>query len=71
MTGHIIPNVLPDDEADISAELEGVEEADQDRRRAAKDEDPPDRIRLPHNLAVGVSVAVYAKHSSVRTHSDT
>ena len=41
MTGHIIPNVLPDDEADISAELEGTEEADQDRRRAAKDEDPP------------------------------
>ena len=41
VTGHIIPNVLPDDEADISAELEGVEEADQDRRRAAKDEDPP------------------------------
>jgi hypothetical protein len=36
---------LPDDEADISAELtkEGVEEADQDRRRAAKDEDPPRR----------------------------
>jgi hypothetical protein len=33
---------LPDDDADISAELteEGVEEADQDRRRAAKDEDP-------------------------------
>jgi hypothetical protein len=43
VTGHIVPNVLPDDEADISAELtnEGVEEADQDRRRAAKDEDPP------------------------------
>jgi hypothetical protein len=43
MTGHLVPNVLPDDEADISAELtkEGVEEADQDRRRAAKDEDPP------------------------------
>ena len=43
MTGHLVPNFLPDDEADISAELtkEGVEEADQDRRRAAKDEDPP------------------------------
>jgi hypothetical protein len=43
MTGHIVPNVLADDEAGISAELtkEGVEEADQDRRRAAKDEDPP------------------------------
>ena len=43
VTGHIVPNVLPDDEADISAELtkEGMEEADQDRRRASKDEDPP------------------------------
>ena len=32
---------LPDDEADVDAELteEGVAEADQDRRRAAKDED--------------------------------
>ena len=41
--GHLVPNVLPDDEADISAELtkEGMEEADQDRRRASKDEDPP------------------------------
>ena len=43
LTGHLVPNSLLDDEADISAELteEGVEEADQDRRRAAKDEDPP------------------------------
>jgi hypothetical protein len=43
VTGHIVPNIPPDNEADISAELtkEGVEEADQDRRRAAKDEDPP------------------------------
>jgi hypothetical protein len=43
LTGHLVPNFLPDDEAEISAELtkEGVEEADQDRRRAAKDEDPP------------------------------
>jgi hypothetical protein len=41
-TGHAVPTFLPDDDADISAELteEGVEEADQDRRRAAKDEDP-------------------------------
>lgn len=39
-TGHAVPTFLPDDEADVSAELtdEGVEEADQDRRRAAKDE---------------------------------
>ncbi|MBA2586344.1 MAG: hypothetical protein H0U99_07655 [Chthoniobacterales bacterium] len=43
VTGHVVRNSLPDDEADISAELteEGVEEAEQDRRRAAKDEDPP------------------------------
>ncbi|MGI9115990.1 MAG: hypothetical protein DLM52_01020 [Chthoniobacterales bacterium] len=43
VTGHAVPTFLPDDEADVSAELteEGVEEADQDRRRAAKDEDPP------------------------------
>jgi hypothetical protein len=43
MTGHLVPNVLPDDEANITAELakEGVEEADQDRRRAAKDKNPP------------------------------
>lgn len=43
VTGHVVRNALPDDEADISAELteEGVEEAEQDRRRAAKDEDPP------------------------------
>ncbi len=43
VTGHAVPAFLPDDEADVSAELteEGVEEADQDRRRAAKDEDPP------------------------------
>jgi hypothetical protein len=41
-TGHAVPTFLADDDADISAELteEGVEEADQDRRRAAKDEDP-------------------------------
>ena len=43
VSGHLVPNVLPDDEADLSAELtkEGMEEADQDRRRASKDEDPP------------------------------
>lgn len=43
LTGHVVPTILPDDEADVSAELteEGLEEADQDRRRAAKDEDPP------------------------------
>ncbi|MEP6685699.1 MAG: hypothetical protein ABJB22_02885 [Verrucomicrobiota bacterium] len=42
--GHAVPTSLPDDEADVSAQLteEGVEEADQDRRRAAKDEDPPE-----------------------------
>ena len=54
MTGHLVPNVLPDDEAGISAELtkEDVEEADQDRRRAAKDEIRPDQIRLPALLSV-------------------
>ena len=44
VTGHATPTFPPDDEADIDAELteEGVEEADIDRRRAAKDEYPPD-----------------------------
>lgn len=43
-TGHAVPTFRPDDEAAVSAELtqEGVEEADQDRRRAAKDEHPPE-----------------------------
>ncbi|MBA3726979.1 MAG: hypothetical protein H0W86_11135 [Armatimonadetes bacterium] len=40
--GHATPNLLPDDEAEVDAELtaEGVDEADLDRRRAAKDENP-------------------------------
>ena len=40
LTGHAAPTFSPDDETDIAAELteEGVEEADVDRRRAAKDE---------------------------------
>lgn len=43
--GHAVPVFPPDDEAEVSAELteEGVDEADQDRRRAAKDENPPQR----------------------------
>lgn len=45
LTGHAVPTFSPEDEAAVSAELtdEGVEEADQDRRRAAKDENPPRR----------------------------
>ncbi len=44
IAGHATPTFPPDDEADTDAELteEGVEEADIDRRRAAKDEHPPD-----------------------------
>lgn len=40
LTGHAAPTFPPDDETDIAEELteEGVEEADVDRRRAAKDE---------------------------------
>ena len=40
LTGHAAPTFSPDDETAIAAELteEGVEEADVDRRRAAKDE---------------------------------
>jgi hypothetical protein len=39
LTGHAAPTFSPDDETDIAEELteEGVEEADVDRRRAAKD----------------------------------
>ena len=44
LTGHAAPTFSPDDETDIGAELteEGLEEADVDRRRAAKDEYPSD-----------------------------
>ena len=42
LSGHAVATFWADDEAELSAELteEGVEEADQDRRRAAKDEHP-------------------------------
>ncbi len=41
VTGHAVPTYLADDEATVSEDLtsEGMEEAGQDRRRAAKDED--------------------------------
>jgi hypothetical protein len=43
-TGQMVDTSPPDEDVDIGLELveEGVDEADQDQRRAAKDEDPPE-----------------------------
>jgi hypothetical protein len=43
-TGHMIDTSPPDQDVDVGLELveEGVDEADQDQRRAAKDDDPPE-----------------------------
>ena len=43
-TGHRVDTSPPDQDVDIGLELveEGVDEADQDQRRVAKDDDPPE-----------------------------
>jgi hypothetical protein len=43
-TGQMVDTSPPDEDVDIGLELveEGVDEADQDQRRAAKDENPPE-----------------------------
>ena len=43
-TGQMVDTSPPDEDVDIGLELveESVDEADQDQRRAAKDEDPPE-----------------------------
>ena len=43
-TGHRVDTSPPDQDVDVGLELveEGVDEADQDQRRAAKDEDSPE-----------------------------
>ena len=43
-TGHRVDTSPSDEDVDIGLELveEGVDEADQDQRRAAKDDDPPE-----------------------------
>jgi hypothetical protein len=43
-TGRAVNTAPPDQDVDVGLELveEGVDEADQDQRRAAKDENPPD-----------------------------
>ena len=46
-TGHAVDTSPPDEDVDVGLELveEGVDEADEDQRRAAKDEDLPERER--------------------------
>jgi hypothetical protein len=46
-TGHAVDTRPPDEDVDVGLELveEGVDEADQDQRRAAKDEDLSERER--------------------------
>jgi len=46
-TGHAVDTRPPDEDVDVGLELveEGVDEADEDQRRAAKDEDLPERER--------------------------
>jgi hypothetical protein len=43
-TGHMVDTSPPDQDVDVGLELveEGVDEADQDQRRAAKDDDSPE-----------------------------
>jgi hypothetical protein len=43
-TGHMVDTSPPDQDVDVGLELveEGVDEADEDQRRAAKDDDPPE-----------------------------
>ncbi len=47
VTGHAVDTSPPDEDVDVGLELveEGVDEADEDQRRAAKDEDLPGRER--------------------------